>query len=209
MPNTVAFDIETTGLDARRDRITVVCLYGAVGAHAGDTHTESAESANESAHETDEQSKCGVTLNFMRDMDANGRYNRELIQRFVAILDAAECITTFNGIRFDYAFVQNQFGIHADVIGAWIFKTFDIYHICSNMFNCTFKLNTLLSENGIECKSASGLQAVEWAKNPQTWPLLESYCLDDTRLTYIVSQLPIIRIPKLTHTLSLVGPTAF
>eukprot|EP00961_Rhodomonas_salina_P038272 514665-Rhodomonas_salina.5 len=72
---------------------------------------------------------------------------------------------------------------------------FDIWDIAKTVLKSTFKLDFVLHANGFKTKSASGLQAIQWAKDQASWPKLEAYCLEDTRLTFLLSQHNKIRLP--------------
>ena len=166
-PRTVALDIETTGLNRARDRITVVCLYG---------HIHGPEAS-------------GATFNFLIGDRAS---KAEALARH---LDAAERISCFNGTRFDIPFMQTHFGYEPERVGAWVLKMFDVFDIAKGVLRSTFKLDQCLFLNGMRCKTASGAQAVEWAKQPADWKKLEDYCMQDTRLTFLLSQRGTIKLP--------------
>ncbi len=167
-PRTVALDIETTGLRRDRDAITVVCLYG----HLGPDRQPSA-----------------LTFNLLAG------HGWDKAQALADALDAAPRIACFNGTRFDVPFLQEGLGFAPERVRAWVLKMFDVFDIASAALGATFRLDVVLALNGMETKSGSGLQAIEWAKNPADWPKLEAYCMDDTRLTFELSQLPRIRLP--------------
>lgn len=167
-PRTVALDIETTGLDRFRDSITVVCLYG---------------------HLSADGPPSALTFNLL----AGHSWNKA--QALADVLDAAPRIACFNGTRFDIPFLQQGLGFAPERVGAWVLKMFDVFDIAQTILRTTFRLDVVLALNGMPTKSASGLQAIEWARRPADWPLLEAYCLEDTRLTFELSQLPRIRLP--------------
>ena len=164
--NLVAYDIKTTGLNKNRDKITVVCLYG-YGCGQG------------------------IVFNFLRK-DQYEQQRSELI----AILDAAPRLASFNGIRFDAPFLQAALNVDQVKVQDWIVKSFDVWEICKTLLRHTFKMDELLRENGFECKLGSGLDAIEWAKDQKKWPMLEKYCMQDARLTWEVSRLTVIKIPR-------------
>ena len=169
MPRTVALDIETTGLNRYSEKITVVCLYG---------HIDPAS-----------QRIASRTFNMLTGgADAKA-------EELAEILDTAERISCFNGTRFDIPFLQVQLGFGAERVGGWILKMFDVYDIARGLLNASFKLDTVLRLNGFETKSASGLQAVQWAKDPRHYRKLEEYCMQDTRLTFLLSQTLDIKLP--------------
>lgn len=165
----IAIDIETTGLKKECDKITVICLYGFLP----------------------DGSKIETTLNFLQD---DTKFE-ELKNKLLTILNLAEQITSFNGIRFDFPFIECFLGIDSEVVSQWLLKTFDLWEICKCVLRGTFKLDEVLKLNGFECKTADGKQALEWAKNPEDWQKLEEYCMADTMLTYQLSQLSCILTP--------------
>lgn len=131
------------------------------------------------------------TYNFLR----GGRAEKE--EDLAHHLDRADRITCFNGTRFDIPFLQERLGFPPQRVGAWVMKMFDVYDIARGVLRHSFKLDTVLALNGIATKSASGADAVRWAADPARWGDLESYCLQDTRLTFELSQMPCIVLPTL------------
>lgn len=99
------------------------------------------------------------------------------------VLDRAKRIYTFNGIEFDLPRFARHCGRSS--IREWAAKTVDpLYMMKTTMgFGACAKLNDLLRENGLDPKSASGLQAIEFWENGDL-ESLRSYCNDDARLTY-------------------------
>ena len=161
---TVAFDIETTGLDPTKDTVTAACAFGP-GVEA----------------------TC-LFKNIDRDADMAER------ERFMGILDAAPRLCAFNGIRFDIPFLHTAWGVPASRVEAWVIKTFDVYEACRLSLNATFPLSRLLALNDMESKTGSGLEAIALAQKGQ-WDALGAYCMQDTRLTYLVSTQPAIALP--------------
>ncbi len=99
------------------------------------------------------------------------------------MLDAAELIYTFNGVEFDLPRLAKH--CHRDM-GPWMRKTVDpLFMMKRTMgFGGCRKLNDLLTLNGFDPKSGSGLQAVEFWHNGER-EKLSAYCMDDARLTYL------------------------
>lgn len=172
MPYTVALDIETTGLDRYVDLITIVALHG-------------------NLDNTDKVSSR--VFNFLRSTDEGTLQND--VDEIKFYLNRAKRITCFNGTRFDIPFLQVFCGYDNITVSTWILKMFDIFDISKFILRQTFKLDTLLRFNGHETKSASGLEAIEWAKDPAKWPMLEAYGLQDTKLTYEIGQARLIKLP--------------
>ena len=118
----------------------------------------------------------------------------DVIGEFLSMLDEAGRLTTFNG-NSDYGFIQEQFKIPNERIQQYVLKTFDLYEYSRRVFERTFGLNLLLELNGFEVKSGTGMQAVIFAQEWK-WDKLESYCADDSRLTWEVSQKTRLLIPE-------------
>lgn len=166
---TVAIDIETSGLSRERHDITVICMCG----------------------RDDKQNLLSITLNMLRL-----KHKKEELRTIVVdVLNAASRITTFNGLRFDFPFMQVAMHIPAKTVGAWAMKTFDVWEIAKNLCKATFKLDEVLLLNGFATKTANGAQAVLWANDPDCWDMLENYCMEDTRLTLLLSENPKILTP--------------
>jgi hypothetical protein len=171
----LAYDIETTGLDPDEGaEVTVVSFYSKDGA---------------------------VTLNFLHEEDKPLSEKRRIIME---MLDNAQYITTFNGVRFDTPFIQRYFDFDADKVGCWIAKTFDIWEICYNLLDCRFSLKETLAVNGLQGKSGTGLEAIQWARQSKMWPRLEEYCADDARLTYLLAFKSPIILPE-RHKQGIIG----
>jgi hypothetical protein len=172
----LAFDLETTGLNNKVHHITVASIYDL------DTDTN-------------------LVFRFIElDPDHKGmvKYKEGVsddIEEFLSRLDKAEMLCTFNGIGFDLPFLQAQFKVSNERMTSYVLKTFDIFEYSRRVFNRTFGLNLLLELNGFEVKSGNGMQAVIYAQEGK-WEELESYCADDSRLTWEVSQMTRLLIPE-------------
>jgi hypothetical protein len=167
----LAFDIETLGINKQKDLITVISLYDPV---AGISRVLRFVDLNE---------------------DADVVYHDgflDTVAELVSYLDNAESLCSFNGISFDIPFIQIQFKIPNEKVQAWVLKTRDILETCRRGFGRTFNLNSCLALNGVgDGKTGSGLEAVLQAQRGD-WKELESYCADDSRLTYELTMLPVI-----------------
>ena len=80
----LAFDIETTGLDPAKCKVTVVCTQ--------DYHTGAKR-----------------VYEFARTLDETPEEYTELIRTFVRDMDAAPALCAFNGVRFDIPFLEKAF----------------------------------------------------------------------------------------------------
>lgn len=156
----LSFDIETEGLDPKKHRITVASVY--------DPHRSIQHTYNFLEHEHDEQQVLAT------------------INAFLQQLDDAPALCCFNGVKFDVPFIAKRFNVSPLRVHAWMLKLFDIFEICRLVYGSSCSLNALLTANGKEVKSSSGLQAIEWARQKE-WQLLEDYCMRDTILTHEIS----------------------
>jgi hypothetical protein len=109
--------------------------------------------------------------------------------------DAAPLLCAYNAALFDIPFIAKQLYIPSTVVDSWLSKLCDPFHAMKTAFDFTCKLDKLLSLNSLACKSASGLQAIEMAKNAD-WDALAAYCMDDVRLTAQLCELEVIYLFK-------------
>ena len=183
MTTMVAFDIETLGLKPTENHvnplappITAVCLYS--------THPDRQK-----------------TYIFRSSTDPTADQAKEdsMREELFAELDAAPRLCAFNGIRFDIPFMRTAWNIPDERVEAWIVKTFDVFEACKSALNQTFSLNLLLAANKMESKTGTGLYAIELAKRKE-WEKLGDYCMQDTRMTFLVSAQRAIVLPIITKT---------
>lgn len=113
----LAFDIETTGVDAARHIVTCVCVVGMLQAKP-----------------------YKRTFLFGRDGVAD---SKELFSLF----DAADVLYAYNGVRFDIPFLAQRFNVNTERVSSWICKLFDVFEVCKLCVNRTFSLNALLAVN--------------------------------------------------------------
>lgn len=118
-------------------------------------------------------------------------------EEFMLLLDQADRLCSFNGVRFDIPLIERWFCPGAERVGAWRLKLHDVYEACFLALGTTFSLESLLETNGVPGKTGSGLQAIQLAMDEE-WEKLGDYCLNDTKRTHQVSSLLQIRLPK-TH----------
>jgi hypothetical protein len=118
-------------------------------------------------------------------------------EEFMRLLDQADRLCAFNGVRFDIPLIERCFGPSAARVSAWRLKLHDVFEACKLALDITFSLQSLLELNGIPGKTGSGLDAIQLALD-KDWPSLGEYCLNDTQKTHAVSSLEHILLPK-TH----------
>ena len=153
----VAFDIETEGFNPLKQRITAAAVYNGCGL-------------------------CKVFVFKNEDADEDAALRDE----FIDILEAAPRLCAFNGIRFDIPYIIKHWQLDPVLAERWVRKTVDIFEACKLGLCQTFKLSQLLAVNNMESKTGSGAEAVGLAKEKR-WDELGAYCLQDTRLTYLVT----------------------
>jgi hypothetical protein len=172
----LALDIETLGLNEKRDLITVISLY-------------------------DPSKNIERVLRFVEITIEEGyvRYKkdyRRTVGELVEILDKADHLCGFNAVSFDIPFVACQFKIPAKTVSMWKDKTFDILQTARCNFNRTFSLNLLVAMNTSSGgKTSDGLQAIKMAEDGQ-WEELEAYCLQDSVLIHEISSMKTINCPE-------------
>jgi hypothetical protein len=169
----LAFDIETMGLDSTKCPITVAAIY-------------------------DEKANINMVFRFVelyKDQVVYVGDVGDMVEEFLCYLDNADELTAFNGIQFDIPFIQKQFKVPDERVQAWVLKTYDTFEFCSKVLQRTFPLNMMLELNDFEVKSGDGMQAIKFAQK-ESWQELESYCADDARLTWLLSQRWKLKIPE-------------
>jgi hypothetical protein len=166
----VAFDIETEGFNPLKQRITAAAVYNGNGL-----------------------SKVFVFKNEDAEEDA------ALRDEFITILEEAPRLCAFNGIRFDIPYIIRHWQLDPILAERWVRKTVDIFETCKLGLGQTFKLSQLLAVNNMESKTGSGAEAVGLAKEKR-WEELGSYCMQDTRLTYLVTAQMGVILPLHTPT---------
>lgn len=153
----VAFDIETRGLNPIVKPITAAAVYDG----------------------------CGLSKVFLFKGEDRAT-DLALREEFLSILDAAPRLCSFNGIRFDIPYIIKDWGLDPARAHDWVWKTVDVFEACKLGLQQTFKLAQLLAVNNMESKTGSGAEAVVLAEEGR-WEELGAYCLQDTRLTYLVT----------------------
>jgi hypothetical protein len=115
-------------------------------------------------------------------------------EEFMALLDAAPRLCTFNGVHFDIPFIARRWGVDIGRVARWMLKLVDVYEASRLCAGRGFSLNALLMINGLQGKTGTGLEAVAMAREGR-WDELASYCMHDTKMTHEVSRRPSIRLP--------------
>ena len=119
----LCFDIETTGLDATKCRVTVVCVEDFV---TGDK-------------------QCFEFARYPERFD-------ELRDSLGLVLDEARSLCGFNAVRFDIPFLVTALKYSNARRIEWSMKTSDILEHSRHIFKSTFSLNLLCQSNDIPVK---------------------------------------------------------
>ena len=153
----LTFDIETKGLKAGRDAITIVC-------------TEDYFTGEKKAYEFEKLLVTG---------DVEG-YEKAKLDMLEA-LTSASSLCAFNGMYFDIPFIQKTFHVCDENVDMWKRKLCDIFHTCKQRYSHTFSLNLLCQTNNVPMKISTGTAAIGMAQN-QEWDALKEYCEMDVTI---------------------------
>jgi hypothetical protein len=168
----LAWDVETGGLDARKSLLTVATTYSPQHQMMYQFAILSPEGKLIKAPDFDVKKEA-----FMKE------------------LDDAPILAGFNTIGFDLKFITIAFNIPPERVMKWVIKSLDIFETCKQVCGRTFGLNLVLDLNGLTSKSGSGMHAVEQAFAGE-FEALGDYCMDDSRLTYLISTWKRIALPE-------------
>ena len=117
----------------------------------------------------------------------------------LSLFDGAEAISAYNGFEFDMPLLRKYYGSSQNAHKRYIShlqKFHDPFLRIRFVANYWPKLDHLLLENGLETKSASGVEAVEmWAQGKRE-ELLE-YCKEDVRLLAKLCLKDSITVPRI------------
>jgi hypothetical protein len=116
-------------------------------------------------------------------------------EAFMVLLDQAERLCSFNGAGFDLQFIAACFQPVEARVAAWRLKLHDVYVACKWGAGISFPLQALLDVNGLPGKTGSGKDAITLFEQGR-WEELGAYCLNDTKITHMVSSLDPIVLPK-------------
>jgi hypothetical protein len=169
----LAWDVETMGLNKGKDLITVAAIYSP---------------------------EKQIVFRFVT-LDAEGTVVKvadfdEVKEAFMKELDDAVVLCAFNGIGFDIPFITASFAPSPERVMRWLLKSVDVFETCKRACEGrTFGLNLVLELNGFQVKTGSGMEAVHQARAGD-WSALSSYCMDDSRLTYEISNRSRVALPE-------------
>lgn len=167
----LAFDLETTGVSLQLDRITCAAVY-------------------------DPDARLERVFFFDASTASSLPAGPDDPEDFMALLDGADRLCSFNGAGFDLPFIQAKLGASEERVRGWRLKLHDVFVACKWGLGVTFSLGLLLERNGIaEGKTGSGREAVALFYEGKL-DALGAYCLQDTRVTHRVSSLQTIHVPR-------------
>jgi RNase_H superfamily len=188
MVGTVSWDIETTGFKFTDSVVTVVSVYS-------DNIKKVYRFVDHVEDPTDPTKKVKDPRDPSRNLMVPHTKFTERREELLRTLDEADRLISFNGVGFDVPFITGAFNVQPDRVMRWALKTLDVFEIAKRACGRTFKLNLALEMNGFTFKTGSGGEAVEQAYRSE-WDELESYCLDDSKLTYQLSTRSRIALPE-------------
>jgi len=152
----LVFNIETTGLDARKHAVTVVSTQ-------------------------DFPSGRRVSYEFARTRVEAPEQLAALAKEMVLAFEESSSLCAFNCVRFDIPFLRTALRIDDATITRWVLKTLDILESSRLLHGTTFSLDLLCQTNGMPTKISSGLQAIAMATE-RRWDDLHEYCEDDVSI---------------------------
>ena len=130
-----------------------------------------------------------VTLWRDEDPDGDGPF-----ERMFKAFDEAELICSFNGLGFDHPVLYKH--CTRTRSEAHLLKAHDVFSRLKENTTVWFKLDNLLKANGLETKTANGLEAIKmW--NQGRRDELEAYCSQDVRAFARLLVLPELKLPRL------------
>jgi hypothetical protein len=168
----LAWDIETMGLNPNKSLITVATTYC--------------------------PEKSTIYLFAMLDAQKNVVKIHDFDAKkdaFLKELDEAPILAGYNAISFDVPFIATVFDVAPERVMKWLMKSVDIFESCKQCCGRTFGLNHVLDLNNFSTKTGDGLAAVRQAERGE-WLELGAYCLDDSSLTYEISNRKRIALPE-------------
>lgn len=130
-----------------------------------------------------------VTLWRDEDPDGDGPF-----ERLFKVFDEAELICSYNGLGFDHPVLFKH--CKKTRTEAHLLKAHDAFSRLKENTGIWFKLDNLLKANGLETKTANGLEAIKmWHENRRDE--LEAYCVHDVRAFARLLALPELKLPRL------------
>lgn len=108
-------------------------------------------------------------------------------------MDAADVIVIYNGRWFDLQILANYYS--GDHIARWTQKLRDPFEYARRILGEWPKLNAMLTANGIDVKTADGIEAVAWWTEGKYDQVLEYCAADVSKLRDLVMMGNVLRCP--------------
>ena len=130
-----------------------------------------------------------------RDVDEHGKGP---FDEFFEWCDGAEIIGGYNSLHFDHPILLKH--VKKRRYERHVCKALDSFARIKDVTGVFFKLDALLKANGLETKTANGLQAIKFWED-QERDKLQEYCEQDVRACARLMALPTLKLPNTTSTL--------
>ncbi len=120
-----------------------------------------------------------AAISCWRDEDPDGAGPFDALFR---LFDGATVIAGFNTCGFDHVVMRKYYGKQRSRYESHLLKSFDPFSRLRDVTGNWYKLDTLLGCNGLDVKTASGLEAIRmWERGERE--TLEEYCAHDVAQT--------------------------
>lgn len=115
------------------------------------------------------------------------------LDSMLELLSGAKAVVGYNLIGFDYLVVK-KYAVGTTLLDL-ASKTLDVFSRVRDATGVWYKLDRLLQLNGMETKSANGLEAIAMYERGE-YERLQNYCMADVRLTARLSLLGSMRVNR-------------
>ena len=119
------------------------------------------------------------------------------VDGLLALFDRADVIVGFNTLGFDHLLLRRFYGRQPQDVHRYFAhrsKALDLMMRLRDVTNVYYKLDALLVENGLPCKTGSAAEAPKlWANSQRDQ--LEDYCAADVELTARLALVENLRLP--------------
>ena len=118
------------------------------------------------------------------------------LEELLELFDKAEVIASYNGLGFDHPVLLKYYESRTRY-QSHVLKSHDAFQRLRDITTFWYKLDDLLKANGLETKTATGLQAITWwyeGKRDE----IEEYCRGDVLSCARLLAMPQIHLPQTT-----------
>ena len=133
-----------------------------------------------------------LTLWRDEDEDGNGPF-----ESMLSAFDSADVIATYNGLGFDHLLMWKYYRGDKQRFQRHQVKTHDMFARLRDATTFWYKLDDLLKANGVPCKKADGLLAIQWWAEGKR-DLLQEYCEGDVKSLARLLVQPRLALPNST-----------